>query len=76
MLALWVEVTKRKPGGANNPSGSNQHREADKAEVVNVDNIHVDQPEPLQEHPLPSVCVNYRKPPQKATKKQRKRSPK
>ncbi len=46
MLALWVEVTKRKPGGANNPSGSNQHREADKAEVVNVDNIHVDQPEP------------------------------
>jgi hypothetical protein len=45
VLALFDGARKRKHGGANNPSGSNQHRKVDEVEVVNVDNIHVDQPD-------------------------------
>jgi hypothetical protein len=44
--ALYEPLKLRRPGGANNPLGSNQHRKADaanKADVVNVDNVRIDQ---------------------------------
>ena len=41
VLALWVDVTKRKPG---NPTGANQHTKDD-GELGIVDNIHNSSPE-------------------------------
>ncbi len=43
VLALWAEVTKRKPGGANNPHGRAGKPEG---EEINLDNIQVDLPAP------------------------------
>ncbi len=39
VLALWTEVTKRKPGGANNPHGRSGKPEG---EEINLDNIQDD----------------------------------
>lgn len=38
VLAAWTEISRRKPGGANNPYG----RSGKPEELINVDNVHVD----------------------------------